>query len=195
VKNSGQKHGVSYSYGFIVKVPLYKYLSLSTGIALREWNVKGTYNFPLKETPVYDHLNKEIYYVPDVVNTHYSYSAFKQFSYYQVPLNVSFELPLRKKISMGIETGAIFSFLKNASGTTIDPIYLTSQPLNGTTDLKNSYISWRIGAGLYLPIGQKLKLGIMPEYRHCTGTILNSSSGVKWYPSAVDIKTTLLFKF
>jgi hypothetical protein len=194
IQTSAQKHGFSYGANLLVKFPLSKTFSVMAGIGKQYWDVRGEYNFNRSFIPIYDRYNKEIAYIEDPSLKHYQYSAKKSFTQVQIPVGGEITLPAGKKWQIGLSGGLTYNIFKSASGTTANCIYLTNQSLNETSDLKNTYISWHFGAGVYLPISQKLRLGIIPEYHHCTSSILNSDSGVNWYPSAIDITTTLLFK-
>ncbi|MCT4622649.1 MAG: hypothetical protein N4A46_03420 [Schleiferiaceae bacterium] len=191
IVDQSEKGGVAINIGADVKYKVGKDVFVGSGLYYIQTKITGAYNFEITEDPVVDpETGNIIGYEPAPEGTYVNQGILNTFNYLQVPLVISYQPWLNRRLRMVVEGGTSYLRFLNAQGTTID--YQTLRPV----DLKNleynknlMTLNFKIGVNYYLT--KQLALGVEPTFLYFNNSIFGSDHPIYMVPWSIGVNFSL----
>lgn len=189
---------------------------IETGVGYEHQSQFGEYKIDYETNDSIGYYNKvvsfelnpnnpeEIYYntqkttVYDSVNHFVLQSPLYKYNYINIPITVGYKFFNKKKITLSVETGVIFSILTN---TQSPPILLTNNEAiikeinNYTPERRDNNLRLRLSLRANYRFTKSISVNVQPEFISYLNNIYLNNSGINEKPYSMGIRAGIFFNF
>ncbi len=185
--NSSEKGGMAFNVGAEIKYKIGKELFLGSGLYYTQTKITGAYDFEITEDPIIDPNTQEIIgYKPAPEGTYVNTGIVNSYSYLQIPLVISYQPWVTKKLRMVVEGGTSYLRFIKAEGTTLDYQNLRAIDLSYLDYNKNLFsINFKIGLNYYL--NPQIALGLEPTFMYFSRGIYANDYPIYMVPWSIGV--------
>ena len=189
--NSSEKGGMAFNVGAELKYKIGQDLFLGSGINYIQTKITGTFDFEITEDPIIDPSTQNIIgYSPAPEGTFVNTGILNSYSYLQIPLVLSYQPWINKKLRMVVEGGTSYLRFLNAEGTTIDYQNLRPIDLHYLDYNKNLFtVNFKIGVNYYL--NPQFALGVEPTFMYFSNSIYADDYPIYMVPWSIGVNFNL----
>ena len=184
--HESEKGGFAFNVGLDVRYSIGNDIYLGTGLGFIQTKITGNYNFEIYGLPIVNTMN-EIEALTSQAKPYYINAGIIQtYRYLQVPLHVSYQPWVSKKVRMIVEGGFSYVRFLGADGTTIDYQSLAPKDLSKETFNKNlAALDFKVGATYYF--SKSVALGLEPTLMYFSGSIYPDDHPVQVVPWSIGL--------
>jgi len=189
--NNSEKGGMAFNIGAELKYKIGQDLFLGSGINYIQTKITGAFDFEITEDPIIDPGTQNIIgYRPAPEGTYVNMGILNSYSYLQIPLVISYQPWINKKLRMIVEGGTSYLRFLKAEGTTIDYQDLRPIDLSYLDYNENLFtVNFKIGVNYYL--NPQFALGVEPTFMYFSSSIYADDYPIDMVPWSIGVNFNL----
>jgi len=187
IVSSSEKGGLAFNVGAELKYKVGKDLFLGSGINYIQTKITGAFDFEIKEDPIIDPSTQNIIgYSPAPEGTFVNTGILNTYSYLQIPLVISYQPWINKKLRMVVEGGTSYLRFLKAEGTTIDYQNLRTADLAYLNYNEHMFtVNFKIGVNYYL--SPQFALGLEPTFMYFSNSVYADDYPIYMVPWSIGV--------